>query len=72
MSAPQARGVRAINAPQSKGFIGHECSAPMQPKGFVGHEWEADLRLHRGSSPHAVNAAGHLRWVGLGPGAGST
>lgn len=57
MSVPLAGDERAINVPQSEGLVGHECSTP---QGFVCHEWEADRGLRCGSTPHAVNADGHL------------
>jgi hypothetical protein len=36
------------------------------------HEWEADRRLYRGSMPGIVNVTGHLWWVDLELGEGST
>lgn len=39
------------------------------PEEFVGHKWELNWRFRCGSAPDAVNAAGHLGRVGLGPGA---
>jgi hypothetical protein len=57
MSDLLARDARAINASQSEGPVGHECSVP---RGFVDHEWEADQRLYCGSALGAVNATDHL------------
>jgi hypothetical protein len=66
---PSVGDARAINTPQSKELVGHECSTP---QGFVCHEWEVDRGLRCGSAPDTVNADGHLCWVGLGPDMGST
>jgi hypothetical protein len=52
------RGGRAINAPQSEGF--------------VGHEWEVQWCLRCGSIPCIVNVADHLWWVSLGTSMRST
>jgi hypothetical protein len=41
-------------------------------EGLIGYEWEVDRRLRCGSMPGTVNVAGHLWWVSLGPGEGST
>jgi hypothetical protein len=44
----------------------------MWPEGFVGYKWDADRRSHHGSMLGVVNATSYLRWVSLGPEAGST
>jgi hypothetical protein len=44
----------------------------LQLEGLVGHGWVVDRCFYRGSVPGVVNATGHLRWVNLGPGEGST
>jgi hypothetical protein len=53
-----AGDVCAINATQSEGLVGHECTTARGV--HRSHEWEADRHLRYGSARGAVNTPGHF------------